>query len=72
MRSRPPLRCSQHSCGRFAKTPEGWDDDGRQIVAFPLCTPCAKREALRDKRRAVLAANVAKSERDLCRDCRVV
>lgn len=55
-RPKPPLRCYHFGCGRFAKKPEGWDDD-TQIVAFPECTPCRKREELRDKRAAVLMAN---------------
>lgn len=62
-REKPPLRCYHFGCGHFAKVPEDWKDENK-LVSFPECTPCRKREELRDKRRAVLMSNLNKHHYD--------
>lgn len=57
-RQKPPLRCYHHRCNRFAPTPEGWG--ANQIVSFPECPTCRMKRERREKRAAVLMANVAR------------
>lgn len=53
------LRFNRCECGRFTKPVVV--QLGVTIFSMPLCDRCKKREALADKRRAVLQANLRKA-----------